>query len=648
MENGLLLGWDDGGLLVRVLGLDAVIEHFDELGLGLAAQLLVLTDDDLVKHLGSDASHLVVVGHPAVANAGNDAHLDCGVQLPYELLQGPHSGRVVRIVEQHLEVVELVEVEAARGLRCRRDEALQRGLHVLDADALHVGRKDGRQHVLDHEVRLAAMGQRDLVGTQYSHLPLPATERDIAILIHRCDATEALQCLNARVVLVHGEQRHVALHVLAHLIDEVVIGIEDGIAVRQHCFGNHTLHLGQLLDGVDAFEAQMVGSHVGDDAHIAMMETQPGTQHSATGAFEHREVDGRVLEHELSAGRACAVALHQHAVLDIDAIAGGVTHTIAAHLSHMGYEAACGGLAIGARDGDDRNAACVALLWEELVDHRAGHIARQSFGGREVHAETGACIHFEHRTARVVQRLANVGGHDVDAADVEIDDLADALGHVDVGRMNDVRHILGCAACAKVGGVFQNHTFARCGYRINGITLGGKDADGQVVDGDGREHILVAITPAWVAVHLGHQLLNSMFSIPNHVGRAAFGGRYQAVVDDQQTVIFSCDVFLDDDLLRHLLGRMERHQSIIIVLYVDGDPTAMIAVHRLHHQRETDVSTGLLQAALAADDLAPGHIHFRLFQQKLRVLLVAGQFYAYAARFAGHSGLYALLIGAIA
>ena len=49
-----------------------------------------------------------------------------------------------------------------------------------------------------------------------------------------------------------------------------------------------------------------------------------------------------------------------------------------------------------------------------------------------MHAEAGRSVHLQHGTAGLGQRLGDVVGHDVDAADIQVDDAADALGEEDV------------------------------------------------------------------------------------------------------------------------------------------------------------------------------------------------------------------------
>jgi hypothetical protein len=66
------------------------------------------------------------------------------------------------------------------------------------------------------------------------------------------------------VAVLHGEVDQLARAVPAHPGDQRVVGVEDPVAVAGHGLDHHLLDRGQLLEGVDAAQAQVVGADVED------------------------------------------------------------------------------------------------------------------------------------------------------------------------------------------------------------------------------------------------------------------------------------------------------------------------------------------------------------------------------------------------
>ena len=69
------------------------------------------------------------------------------------------------------------------------------------------------------------------------------------------------------------------------------------MAVAGHRLDQDGLHVGELLDGVDAAQAEVVGLHVEHHGHVVALVPEALAQDAAAGDLEHREVDARVLEH---------------------------------------------------------------------------------------------------------------------------------------------------------------------------------------------------------------------------------------------------------------------------------------------------------------------------------------------------------------
>ena len=69
----------------------------------------------------------------------------------------------------------------------------------------------------------------------------------------------------------------------------------------------HGLDVGELLDGVDAAQAEVVGLHVEDDGDVVALVAEALAQDAAAGDLEDGEVDARVLQHHPRRPRAGGV-----------------------------------------------------------------------------------------------------------------------------------------------------------------------------------------------------------------------------------------------------------------------------------------------------------------------------------------------------
>ena len=122
-----------------------------------------------------------------------------------------------------------------------------------------------------------------------------------------------------------------------------------------------------------------------------------------------------------------------------------------------------------------------------------------------MHAHAGAGVDLADGAAVVAVALGDVGGEEVDAADVEADGADGALGHQFVVGWIDVGDVDGGAAGGEVGGLAQEDRLA-LGRRCRAVAARGEQAVGGVVELEAGEHVLVAGAAAGVLVHLGDQL----------------------------------------------------------------------------------------------------------------------------------------------
>ena len=108
----------------------------------------------------------------------------------------------------------------------------------------------------------------------------------------------------SRARLLHREPHDLARAAAPHLAHQRVVGVEHGVAVARHRLDQHRLHVGELLDGVDAAQAEVVGLHVEHDGDVVALVAEALAQDAAAGDLEDREVDARVLQHHPGRARA--------------------------------------------------------------------------------------------------------------------------------------------------------------------------------------------------------------------------------------------------------------------------------------------------------------------------------------------------------
>ena len=221
---------------------------------------------------------------------------------------------------------------------------------------------------------------------------------------------------------------------------------------------------------------------------------------AAARGLEHGGVDGRVVQDHLRRDRPGHVALHRQVAVDVDAVGAGQPDPVAGQLHDVADHARGGGLAVGAGDGADRDARLAAGR-EQHVDHRAGGVARRALAGRHVHAEARRGVDLADAAADVLVGLGDVGGEEVDAADVEADGADGADRHLAVVGVDHVGDVDGRAAGRQVGGGAQEDDLARGRHRVLVVALLGQHALGLLVELEPGQHLLVADAAARVLVH---------------------------------------------------------------------------------------------------------------------------------------------------
>ena len=105
---------------------------------------------------------------------------------------------------------------------------------------------------------------------------------------------DPLDSVRARI---HAESRDVRARQPAHRPRSVVIGVQDGPSAALRHAHDDALHLGQLVDGVDPLQAEVIGAEVRDHAHVVGGIADAAQQDSTASGLEHREIEAGLGQH---------------------------------------------------------------------------------------------------------------------------------------------------------------------------------------------------------------------------------------------------------------------------------------------------------------------------------------------------------------
>ena len=115
------------------------------------------------------------------------------------------------------------------------------------------------------------------------------------------------------------------------------------------------LDLGELVEGVDALEAEVVGGDVGDDGDVVAGQPDALEEDAAAGGLGDGDLDSCGGQDASGAARAGVVAGLDQLAVDVDAVGVGPAHVLAPGTGDVGDHPARRGLPVGPRDRDDRD-----------------------------------------------------------------------------------------------------------------------------------------------------------------------------------------------------------------------------------------------------------------------------------------------------
>ncbi len=180
--------------------------------------------------------------------------------------------------------------------------------------------------------------RRDQVCPQQRRVGLAVVNRDhVAVhglLQHKSLSARLDVLFHQRVRRIHRDVADFSrLGVIGHLQAQWIVGIQHRRVLRDLDW--HPLDLGELLERIDAAQAEMVGGDVEAGSDVAAAITEATAQQAAACRFHDSGVDGRVTQHHLRRLRSGHVAGYGQLAVDVDAVGRGQPDRLARHLQDV-------------------------------------------------------------------------------------------------------------------------------------------------------------------------------------------------------------------------------------------------------------------------------------------------------------------------
>ena len=327
-------------------------------------------------------------------------------------------------------------------------------------------------------------------------------------------------------------------------------------------------------------------THVGDDGHLATVKGKSFTQQAAPGCFKYSSIHIGVHQDISGTARAAAIAIVNLTTVDVDTIGVGHAHAPLMGLEQVSGEANCGGFAVGASDGYDRNTAVVAI-GEHVVNDRLAHIAAFAKRWADVHAQTRCCVDFNDAAVLLFKGFQDRFADHIDTANVHTHHLRSGYHASCNFCMHIIGHVRGSATCRQIGVVAKDDASTFFGNGVGFEVLQLQTANGDVVKFDFGERRGVAITAAWICIDFVNQLAHCKNTIAHNQRRFTASGSHQFVANHQQTIVAAWQKFFNQNFTvtcSCFVGLIEE----LALSDVDCDAFALVAILGFDHHGQAN------------------------------------------------------------
>ena len=494
------------------------------------------------------------------------------------------------VVHDDRRPLEVEQVEAARRPARARRKALQPQPHQFQRHAQPPCRRGCCQRVFHLEGHESAVHQRHAVEVCQPRLTRTVTEHDPALADRRPQPALGEMLNQHGIRRIEREVDDLSLAPLLHVDHQRIGGVEHGRAgAAPHPGDDRALHPGEAFGRVDLTEPQVIaGGDVGDDGHVARIETTALAEDAPAGRLQHGCRDRRIGQHAACARRAAAVTAVDLPTAHPDALGAGRAHGGAARRRQVREQPHHRALAVGAGNGGHRNPSVV--MWrKQRVDDRRANVPWGPDRRLQVHPQSRTGIHLDHHAALRLERLCDVGGDDVDARDIEADDprrFDGAGGHL---RMDDVGHVFARSAGAEVGVLTQEHRAINGGDALRSEPLVCQHGQCHLVYPHRAERSGVITAAARVFIDAIDQLLHGGLAVADDRWRMTPRGRHDLATHHEHAVVSPRHEPLHHDGRLFLAGHVPGLLHLLAGEEINRHATALIAVAGLHHHRCADL-----------------------------------------------------------
>ncbi len=250
----------------------------------------------------------------------------------------------------------------------------------------------------------------------------------------------------------------------------------------------------------------------------------------------------------------------------------------------MGHKPGNSCLAVGPRDADNGDRVW-ALPGKQIVNDCIPHRTPRPLSGKQMHPDSRGGIHLNHCPLPRQQGLSDILGNNVDAGDIQAEQTGNPAGQPYIFPMYQVGDICGCAAGRQVGVVPQVYHLARGRDIIHRQVLPGEDVEDNLINFYFRQRFFMLFSPQGVAVFNFNQFLDRIDAVTGHQGWEPFRNCNDFIVDHQNAVMASKDLFLYQHFAAVVFRNLVRRAHLGFTGQVETDPLALIAVAGLDHCR---------------------------------------------------------------
>ena len=129
-----------------------------------------------------------------------------------------------------------------------------------------------------------------------------------------------------RRVRISGEHPYLGLGAEPHGEGPRVVGVQHAPAVRLGDLGDDRFDLGELVQGVDPADAQVVGADVGHHRDVVVRDPDAAAQDPTAGRLGDRQLHARVAQHLTGTARPGEVTGLDQLTIDVHAVGTRPAH----------------------------------------------------------------------------------------------------------------------------------------------------------------------------------------------------------------------------------------------------------------------------------------------------------------------------------